>query len=94
MSNAYFLRSLRHHPDEAGAWLYKEDWPLGGVWRINGTTRLGADEAIFKTHWLDPFLHGDITGVEYVALLWARRGWLKEHARRVPRALWHRGIRI
>lgn len=83
------VQAFRRHPDEPGAWLHKEDWPLRGVWQIAGGARLGSDECHFQ---LQPAMGLD--NIWEVAFLWfaawRRRVWLKRNARRVPRALWNR----
>jgi hypothetical protein len=44
------LRAFRAHPNHPGAWLFREDWPLGGVWEIDGRTSLDGAEVYFKAH--------------------------------------------
>ena len=86
------LRTFRPHPDQPGAWLFKEDWPLGGVWQIDGRTSLGRAEICFKAHPANALSSNYlIDGIAFFAwLALKRRAWLKRHARRVPRDLWDR----
>lgn len=90
------LRTFRAHPDRPGAWLFKEDWPLGGVWEIDGRTTLDGAEMYFKAHPVNALSSNYlIDGVAFFAwLAWKRRTWLKRHARRVPRDLWDRAAAV
>ena len=84
------LLSFRRDPETAGCWLFREGWPLGGVWRIRGDTSLAGNEVLFtaKPVWA---LDGGVLGLgAWVAILVGRRRWLKRHAERVPRRLWGR----
>ena len=87
------LRHFRRHPDTDGSWLYREEWPFRGIWEIVGATPLsGATPYIFGRHtltaaenWTQP------AGIALMLWIgWQRRGWLRRHAQRVDRRLWHR----
>jgi hypothetical protein len=88
-SSDYVKEAFRPHPDISGAWLYKEDWPLGGIWNVGGETRIESAGHLLTTAPLDAaFSTPPLLG--YVLLAWMRRNWLKEHAERVPKELWWR----
>ncbi|MBR0670773.1 hypothetical protein [Neoroseomonas soli] len=94
--DAALLQSFRRHPDTPALWLFKEEWPLGGVWELPGGAGVGADDRSQFGHHPLNLLEAltNPTGVAVVArLAWRRRLWLKAHGRRVDRALWDRATR-
>jgi len=94
-SEGYVKEAFRPHPEVPGAWLYKEDWPLGGVWHVGGESRIESAGWLLTTHPIDAAAavsHWPPVG--YVLLVVLRRNWLKKHARRVPEDLWRRATRL
>ena len=86
-------RLFRPHPEEAGYLLFREGWPLGGVWSLHGDTDVTGTEAYWQP-WrpdtLELLLQPALAFALLPVLLWDRRRWLDANGMRVPRSLWRR----
>jgi len=89
---------FRRHPDRAGYYLFREVWPFGDVWEVAGNTDMSEAEVFFTPR--DRVGLGDLLFHPWVAIglvIWFlldRRKWLRRHASRVSRDLWHRATPI
>lgn len=87
------LARLRRHPDEAGTWLFKEEWFFGSVRALPGTAIPDENTFwLFRTScaWMLDWMSNPLGAAILLWAFWQRRRWLRANGRRVGRSVWRR----